>query len=1131
MPLRRRQNWWPAAAWTGTCGCPTTTVAGSSTAYTGMEVLALCFGPDERTIVVAGTQDRQGTVQVWRANQTTLKKVKTTSVGCDAVRSLIVPENGKAFLGGDNGGIWEWQWTNGGDLRLFASGHSGPVHALLWAQPGIVVSGSSDGRVLKWSPTSRKLLEDTGLDFPTGVFALALSNIDERLTIYAAGGSGELRGLRNGAPIERPFSGHTAAVRAIAVSERGDLVVTGSADGTARLWNASGEPEGVLIGHKGTVSAVATWPRDNAQVVTGSEDGTIIVWDRFNRSPEGRPLYHGAKVWALAVSPDGRIVLSGGNDRKVRLWNAETRMQIGEPWAGPRKAISAIAISGDGGYAVIGEDDGNIAFLDLKRRDRPGPYRKAVDHGQVRSVAINFDGTIAAVGGQDGLITVWNVRTGARIGEPIVTRHQDVRKVVLSGDADTIISCGVNGSIERWDRRTHALVGQVYSEFAGAVEAIALMPDGELIIAGGSQGELDLVRTAELRPEAPPPAGGTNADIPINLDPPHPNPTSDEPTRDDTIDNTADVRAIAELLAARHTRPPLSLALLGDWGAGKSSTILQIKNHVHLLAESARLDHTARSWACPVRQIRFNAWHYSDRHLWTGLMEQLLYGLRQDPADDPDLITPASSLTADERATLRDRQEELAALQEDVLADITAARTATTSPFRPLAALRRARHLGRALRTIGRFQLAEAESEASTTIDAAKKIVGRRRRRRAVWLSAGIVVAAVLLAILGRDWITQGYRLLWSAGVAAAGLLGGVSRGLRWFTKRTNELLSRMDDVAGEVKAKLDQATRNRDKLDPTHRLERVLADLTPDTYTPFRGVIGFVHQDLRRLADALIQANRDRDPATPLVVERIVLYIDDLDRCPPERVVEVIQAVNLLMSMQIFVVVVAVDPRWLLHALETVRGDAAGDERERHRHALSLLDKVFNVVYTMRPLGVRRANYLMSLVHNMDRDPPADVATAEPRPPSDHHPARAYRGSDSGEPLARLSFRPPEPTARDLPNRKLRISPQEIDLLLALAELLSGPRAVKKLTNVYRFILSEEHHRRSDFLTADYQAAAITKKTESKPTRSTGSRPTFRHSRDFRSDWYLPTQYERGHGLLTGGVLVTHRFPRGGRV
>jgi hypothetical protein len=347
------------------------------------------------------------------------------------------------------------------------------------------------------------------------------------------------------------------------------------------------------------------------------------------------------------------------------------------------------------------------------------------------------------------------------------------------------------------------------------------------------------------------------------------------------------------------------------------------------------------------------------------------------------------------------------------------------------------------------------------------------RRWRAVLLSAGIAAVAVPLSILGRDWVGHAYEWLWSVAVGVAGLGGALGSGLKRFTKRTDDLLVRMAEVAGEVKTELDQTTRDRETRDPTYRLEKVLEELATDTYVPHRGVIGFAHQDLRRLADALIRANRDRDPATPPVVERIVLYIDDLDRCPPERVVEVIQAVNLLMSMPIFMVVVAADPRWLFHALETVRGDAVDDARQRHRYALSLLDKVFNLVYTMRPLGNRLPNYLLSLVSDMGEDLRPDIGIDIARPPEPSDRELVDRRQPAATPLVVL-FSIQEPNAGVVPNRTLRISTPELDLLRSLARLLPEARAVKKLMNVYRFILSEEHHRRADYLAADYPAAAI---------------------------------------------------------
>ena len=79
------------------------------------------------------------------------------------------------------------------------------------------------------------------------------------------------------------------------------------------------------------------------------------------------------------------------------------------------------------------------------------------------------------------------------------------------------------------------------------------------------------------------------------------------------------------------------------------------------------------------------------------------------------------------------------------------------------------------------------------------------------------------------------------------------------------------------------------------------------------------MHDNLVALSDKLRQARRQWavDDTQPEPPERIVLYIDDLDRCPPDRVVEMLEAVNLILTLDVFIVVVAVDARWMIRSLE----------------------------------------------------------------------------------------------------------------------------------------------------------------------------------------------------------------------
>ena len=97
---------------------------------------------------------------------------------------------------------------------------------------------------------------------------------------------------------------------------------------------------------------------------------------------------------------------------------------------------------------------------------------------------------------------------------------------------------------------------------------------------------------------------------------------------------------------------------------------------------------------------------------------------------------------------------------------------------------------------------------------------------------------------------------------------------------------------------------------------------------------MALVRNDFEQLSDFIETENRqlipkkkdeehfkrieDEEEDKDVRINRIVLYIDDLDRCPPNKVVDVLQAVHLLLAFPLFVVVVGVDARWITRSLET---------------------------------------------------------------------------------------------------------------------------------------------------------------------------------------------------------------------
>src|SRR5690606_12698885 len=120
--------------------------------------------------------------------------------------------------------------------------------------------------------------------------------------------------------------------------------------------------------------------------------------------------------------------------------------------------------------------------------------------------------------------------------------------------------------------------------------------------------------------------------------------------------------------------------------------------------------------------------------------------------------------------------------------------------------------------------------------------------------------------------------------------------------------------------------------------------------------------------------------------IDRIILYIDDLDRCPFDKVMEVLQAVHLLMAFPLFVVLVAVDVRWLETSLENSHVQFKGEDR--HTSPTEYLEKIFQLAIWTDPLTT---DDVVDFVYgrlpvqrnpSVDAGPPSEVTDVGVAPP-----------------------------------------------------------------------------------------------------------------------------------------------------
>jgi len=269
--------------------------------------------------------------------------------------------------------------------------------------------------------------------------------------------------------------------------------------------------------------------------------------------------------------------------------------------------------------------------------------------------------------------------------------------------------------------------------------------------------------------------------------------------------------------------------------------------------------------------------------------------------------------------------------------------------------------------------------------------------------------------------------------------------------------------------------------LDPARRLAAFLQERVQSTqYRAQQGIISLVRRDFEQLS-ARMRAWRKtrRETASPdgsaseppegiVPVDRIVLYIDDLDRCSPEHVVHALEAVHLLLALDLFVVVVAVDSRWLIQALEVYYKDLLEPDRVEHATtsrrstARNYLEKIFQITYALPPMDPSKfGGYIDALTagpRGVPETPHASpsIAAAPPQAPSPGPGANLPAVTTSGtttDIAASPTTQPRAKRAPIAPPRAVRFDDDERTLLKQLAPLLPTPRAAKRLVNVYRLL------------------------------------------------------------------------------
>jgi WD40 repeat protein len=292
--------------------------------------------------------------------------------------------------------------------------------------------------------------------------------------------------------------------RAAFSPDRRSVVLTSNGHRFARVLSLSpARPVGVPIRFGDRLRAVAFSP-DGTRIATGGQDNLARLWDASTGRPASPPLPHPDYVSCLAFSPDGRLLATGCYDTFVRLWHVDTGRPDGRGMQMP-DIILSVQFSPDGTTLVGGTaDDLNHSPcarpLDVATGKVLGKFMS--HEGWITLLRFRPDSKAILTGSLDHTARLWDARTGEPLSGPLP--HGDtVTCAEFSPDGKLLATGSGDGAAWLRDAVTGEALREGLLTHPGRVAALTFSADGRTLLVGCADGSARLWDVATHRPLGP----------------------------------------------------------------------------------------------------------------------------------------------------------------------------------------------------------------------------------------------------------------------------------------------------------------------------------------------------------------------------------------------------------------------------------------------------------------------------------------------------------------------------------------------------------------------------------------------------------------------------------------------------
>jgi serine/threonine protein kinase len=358
-------------------------------------------------------------------------------------------------------------------------------------------------RPIAWRPLAFKFL--VGVGIASGAVALQdrLPRIETRSATVAssATASNTTTGsiVRTAAQPISPLAqlrGHSGAVSALAYTSDGDTIVSAAADASVKLWDAaSATLKRTIELDDGPATALAI---DGRRILTGHANGTTVLWDIDSADKIATFKRNDAEIWSVTFLGGPERFATAAHDWKIALWETAAPSAPSHVLEAHENAVQAMtyALAPAGPMLVSGGADKTLRLWNVETLERVRTLRGHRDY--ITAVAFAPAAKDVASSSLDGNVRIWSGRTG-RLQRSLSGHQGRASALAFAPSGDVLATAGADGKIRVWDYKRRRTPRTLPSH-DGEVKAIAFSPDGRFIASAGDDGLVRVWANPLVRP-------------------------------------------------------------------------------------------------------------------------------------------------------------------------------------------------------------------------------------------------------------------------------------------------------------------------------------------------------------------------------------------------------------------------------------------------------------------------------------------------------------------------------------------------------------------------------------------------------------------------------------------------------